>query len=541
MTPTLAQLFAVAFALSAVGLLALVAAITRKQFGAQGAQVPFLENENDWMEDPVVSPSLQRVRGSTPAAPDPEALRAREEADLSTRSPVLAFIISATFWLVLGSVFGLIVSLKFHFPDWLSGSELFTFGRLRPLHLDTVAYGWLSMAGIGIAMWILPRVLKTRLRGGIFATLGAGVWNLGMVLGTAALFEGWTDGLEWLEYPWPIDFLFVLAGALAAVPLLMTIPYKKVDHLYVSALYIIGALVWFPILFFFANLPGLHYGVEHALVNWWFAHNVLGLWFTPLGLAAAYYLIPKIVGRPIYSYQLSLLGFWALALFYSQVGVHHLIGGPVPTWVVTLSIVTSVAMIIPVFAVAVNHHMTVVGRFQALRYSPTLRFIVLGAVMYTMASFQGSLHSLRSLNTLTHFTHYTIAHAHLGAYGFASIVYFGAIYFLIPRVTGYEWPWRKMVDVHFGLIAGGFFIYFVTLSIGGLLQGYAMLDAEQTFQDSVEAAAPWLWGRTLGGSMMVAGHLVFASHLVAVLVRVFRSRGIPRSLPVSAPATGVSP
>ena len=126
MTPTLAQLFAVAFALSAVGLLALVAAITRKQFGAQGAQVPFLENENDWMEDPVVSPSLQRVRGSTPAAPDPEALRAREEADLSTRSPVLAFIISATFWLVLGSVFGLIVSLKFHFPDWLSGSELFT-------------------------------------------------------------------------------------------------------------------------------------------------------------------------------------------------------------------------------------------------------------------------------------------------------------------------------------------------------------------------------------------------------------------------------
>jgi cytochrome c oxidase cbb3-type subunit 1 len=519
MNATIGWLFAITFVIAALGLVALVVAIAKRQFGAGGAHIPFADGEQGWVEDPVATPRLQTVMGATPHRPDPAQLAAREIADRSTRGPVLAFLWSAVFWLVVGSVFGLIVSLKFHYPDWLTDQGWLTFGRLRPLHLNTVAYGWLSMAGMAVALWLLPRTLRTPLRDARFATAGAVVWNLGMVLATGALFAGWTDGLEWLEYPWQLDGLFVVGGALAAVPLFRTIPDRKVDHLYVSALYSIGALVWFPILFLVANAPGLHFGVEHALVNWWFAHNVLGLWFTPLGLAAAYYLIPKIVGRPIYSYQLSLLGFWSLALFYSQVGVHHLIGGPVPGWVVTLSIVTSVSMVIPVFAVAVNHHLTVLGRFRALRHSPVLRFIVLGAMLYTAASFQGSMESLRSVNTLTHFTHYTVAHAHLGAYGFASIVFFGATYFLMPRVTGVEWPWRRLVDVHFALVAFGFAIYFVTLTIGGVVQGMAMLDAEQPFMASVAAAAPWLWGRTLGGTLMTLGHFVFAAHTAEVARR----------------------
>lgn len=524
MTPTIAWLFAVSFVVATLGLLALVGAIAQRQFGAAGAHVPFLDNELGWAEDPVAGPRLQTVLGASPRAPDPRELADREAADASTRLPVLAFVLSAAFWLVVGSVFGLIVSIKFHWPDLWTDAAWQGFGRLRPLHLNTVAYGWLSMVGMGVALWLLPRVLRTRLRGGIWAVTGAAVWNVGMVTGTLALFMGWTDGLEWLEYPWQLDALFVLGGALAAVPLLQTLPRRRVDHLYISALYIIGALVWFPILFAVANLPGVHSGVEHALVNWWFAHNVLGLWFTPLALAAAYYLIPKIIGRPIYSYQLSLLGFWSLALFYSQVGVHHLIGGPVPGWVATLSIVTSVSMVLPVTAVAVNHHLTVFGRFRALRHSPVLRFVVLGAMMYTAASFQGSLQSLRSVNTLSHFTHATVAHAHLGAYGFASLVFFGATYFLLPRVTGVEWPWRRAVDLHFGLVALGFFVYFTTLTIGGLLQGAAMLDAAQPFQASVEAAAPWLWGRSLGGLLMTLGHVVYAVHIGALVLRFLRAR-----------------
>jgi len=525
MTPTIAQLLAVSFTVAVLGLLALVWAIARAQFSDldKGARVIFRPGEEGRVEDPTADiGSLQRSVASTTASTvSDEELRQRSVSDASSRWPVLVFAGSSVVWLLVGSVAGLVASLKFNYPDWLVEQPALTFGRIRPIHLNVVAYGWLSMAGIGTALWLLPRTLRTPLRGGAFAVAGGIIWNIGMVLGTAALFAGWSDGIEWLEFPWQLDGLFVVAGALAGVPLLLTLRKRNVEHLYVSTWYVSAALVWFPLLFLVANFPGIHFGVEHALVNWWFAHNVLGLWFTPLALAAAYYLIPKIVGRPIYSYQLSLLGFWALALFYSQVGVHHLIGGPVPTWVVTLSIVTSVAMVVPVVAVAVNHHLTVAGRFRALRHSPVLRFVVAGAMMYTLVSLQGSLTSLRSVNTLTHFTHYTVAHAHAGAYGFASFIFFGAMYFYLPRLTGTEWPSKRLIDVHFGLIMLGFGVYFVFLSIGGLLQGAAMLDESIPFIESVEVTKPYLLARTIGGSLMTLGHVIFALHCL-VLVSPYR-------------------
>jgi len=284
----------------------------------------------------------------------------------------------------------------------------------------------------------------------------------------------------------------------------------------VSVWYIAAGLLWFPVLFLIANIPGLHFGVQQATMNWWFGHNVLGLWFTPIGLAAAYYFIPKVLGKPIHSYNLSLLGFWSLAFFYSQVGGHHLIGGPVPTWLITISIVQSVMMVVPVFAVAVNQHMTVLGNFRALIYSPTLRFIVLGAMMYTAASVQGSMEALRSVNTVTHFTHYTVAHAHLGLYGFFSMVMFGSIYFIMPRVMNWEWPYPRLISLHFWLVLIGFAIYFVWLTIGGWLQGLAMLDEKVPFMASVALTIPYLQARSIGGALMTLGHLVFAAHFFAM-------------------------
>jgi cytochrome c oxidase cbb3-type subunit 1 len=254
------------------------------------------------------------------------------------------------------------------------------------------------------------------------------------------------------------------------------------------------------------------------MLNWWYAHNVLGLWMTPLGLAAAYYMIPKIVGAPIYSYGLSLIGFWALALFYSQVGLHHLIGGPVPTWAVTLSIVHSVMMVIPVLSVAVNHHMTVARHWRLLMYSPTLRFVTVGAMLYTAASVQGSLEALRSVNAVTHFTHYTVAHAHLGAYGFFAFVMFGSVYFIMPRVTGREWPYPRAIAAHFWLVFAGFVVYFWPLTIGGWLQGLAMLDPERPFMESVLITQPYLVARSVGGSLMTLGHFVFVAHALLILL-----------------------
>jgi cytochrome c oxidase cbb3-type subunit 1 len=425
----------------------------------------------------------------------------------------------AVIWLVLASFAGLISSIKLHAPDWLVQYAWLTFGRIRPIHLNLIGYGWASMAGIGVSMWLIPRLLKTELVGAKYALLGGAVWNIGVLVGLVAIGMGYSQGLEWLEFPWQVGILLVIGGALVGFPLWLTLMQRKVAHLYVSVWYIGAGLLWFPILYLIANWPGLHFGVQQATMNWWFGHNVLGLWFTPLGLAAAYYFIPKVLGRPIYSYNLSLLGFWSLAFFYSQVGGHHLIGGPVPSWLITVSIVQSMMMLIPVIAVGINQYMTMWGNSRALLYSPTLRFIALGAVMYTAASVQGSFEALRSVNTITHFTHVTVAHAHLGMYGFFTLVMFGSIYFIMPRVVQWEWPYPAMISAHFWLVALGFAVYFISLTTGGWLQGLAMLDAKAPFMQSVAVTIPYLEGRSIGGAMMTLGHLVFATHFFMMIFK----------------------
>ncbi len=376
--PTVAFLITASFLISFGGMCALVWAIANNQFrmGQGAARTIFAPGEEGEGEDPASTGGEVAERGGA----DEQALAERDQADRSTRVPVLTFLASAVVWLVVGSLYGLIASLKMHWPELLADLPALTFGRIRPMHLNAVAYGWAAMAGIGAAVWLLPRLFKTSLVGGAYATTGAVIWNIAMAAGLIAIGAGYSDGMEWLEIPWQIDLLFVLGGGFCAVPLLLTVQRRRVEHLYVTSWYLMAALVWFPLLFTIANLPGAFPGVSGATVNWWFAHNVLGLWVTPIGIGIAYYMIPKILGRPILSYRLSLLGFWALALFYSQVGLHHLIGGPVPTWAVTLSIVQSVMMAIPVITVAINHHGTMWGHFHRLADSPTLRFVWLGSL-----------------------------------------------------------------------------------------------------------------------------------------------------------------
>jgi cytochrome c oxidase cbb3-type subunit 1 len=206
-------------------------------------------------------------------------------------------------------------------------------------------------------------------------------------------------------------------------------------------------------------------------------------------------------------------------MFYSQVGIHHIIGSPIPAWLVTVSVVQSVMMIVPVFAVAINQHMTVLGHFAALKHSPTLRFVVLGAMLYTLVSLQGTLEALPYFNRVTHFTQYTIAHAHLGVYGFFSMVMFGSIYFLMPRVAEREWPYPRLITLHFWLVTIGLGVYFVSLTVGGLLQGLAMLDPARPFLDSLTVTLPYLTARSVGGTLMTLGHFIFAYHFLALILK----------------------
>ena len=446
-------------------------------------------------------------------------LDARITADKSSALPTFIFLSCAVVWLIVLSTAGLISSIKLHEPDWLTEYAWLTFGRVRTIHLNAMAYGWAPMAALGIGIWMLPRLLKTSLIGGRFAILGCILWNAGLIAGLGAIAVGINDGLEWLEIPWQIDILIVAGGALIGLPLIFTLQNRTVEHLYVSVWYLSAALFWFPVLLFVAKFPGVHFGIQQATMNWWFGHNVLGLFYTPMALATIYYFLPKVIGRPVQSYNLSLIGFWALAFFYGQVGGHHLIGGPVPSWLITLSIVQSMLMLVPVIAFSINQHQTMRGHWRALRFSPTLRFMVLGGMMYTLSSIQGSMQALRSVNTITHFTHFTVAHAHLGLYAFVTLVFFGAIYFVMPRVMDWEWPYPKLIALHFWLVVTGFAIYFVSLSIGGWLQGQYMLDATRPFMDSVAVTLPYLKARSVGGALMVLGHLVFAVHYVLMALK----------------------
>src|SRR5690606_2868331 len=525
------------FVLSVTGLFVFIWSLRHHLFddNPAAANVIFSEGEIGKVEEPSATAAQQKALQQavdathTSLAPADEALARQEladriQADRSSAWVVFVFLSCAIVWLVFASVAGLISSYKLHEPDFLTQYAWLTFGRMRTLHLNAVAYGWAPMAAFGVAMWTLPRLLKSELMGGRFALLGCMLWNAALIAGLGSIAAGFNDGLEWLEIPWQIDILFVVGGALIGLPLVFTLQNRKVKHLYVSIWYMGAALFWFPVLFLVGNLPSVHFGVEEATMNWWFGHNVLGLFYTPVALASVYYFLPKIIGRPIQSYNLSLLGFWALAFFYGQVGGHHLVGGPVPSWLVTLSIVQSMMMIVPVLAFSVNQHLTMRHHFKTLIYSPTLRFIVLGGMMYTLSSVQGSFEALRSINTVTHFTHFTVAHAHLGLYGFFSLVMFGAIYFVMPRVMSWEWPYPRLIALHFWLVVVGFSVYFVGLTIGGWLQGIAMLDATRPFMDSVRLTIPYLESRTVGGAIMTLGHIVFAFHFVTMALRYGRKR-----------------
>ena len=517
-----------AFVLSIIGLFVFIWSMRHGLLveNPRAASIIFARGEIGKVDDPALGGAAQSSMqaaavepGAAAQAADPDELSDRVGADTSTAFPVFMFVAFACMWLLIGSAAGLVSSIKLHEPDWLVSQAWTTFGRMRTVHLTAVLYGWITNAALGMILWVLPRLLRARLAGGIWAMLGGALINTGIAGGIGAVATGWSDGMEYLESPWQFAIFIFVGFAFVILPVLFTLVNRKVESLYVSVWYMVAALLWIALLFLVGKLPGVHTGVQQATTNWWYGHNVLGLWFTPVSVGAIYYFLPKIIGRPIRSYNLSLLGFWTLAFFYAQVGGHHLIGGPVPGWLTTLSIVQSVMMVIPVVAFSINMGTTMKGRMHLARYSPTLRFMMFGGLMYLASSLQGSYEALRSVNQVTHFTHYTVGHAHLGAYGFVTMVLFGAVYFMMPRVLNWEWPYPRLITLHFWLAAIGISVYFVGLTIGGWLQGLAMLDASRPFMDSVTLTVPYLVSRTVGGSLMVLSHVLFVGHFLAMALR----------------------
>jgi cytochrome c oxidase cbb3-type subunit 1 len=444
----------------------------------------------------------------------------RIRIDVSCRRTVIWYYASAVTWLLAGTVAALISSVKLHNPAFLGSFEWLTFGRIRTVHLNAMAYGWSAMAGLGTTLWLEARLCKVQLPYRTLLPATAILWNLTMIWGIYEIFAGHSTSVEWLEFPPQVLAFFGFALLVIFWVSLKMFRERLAVHTYVSQWYMFGATVWFPILYSSAVLlptTGLVGGAAWATANWWYAHNVLGLFITPMGLATIYYLIPKVTGSPIYSYHLSLLGFWTIALFYSWAGTHHLVGGPLPAWIITVGIVGSMMMLVPVTTVAINHHMTTWGHFRLLKTSPTLRFVVFGAMSYTAVSVQGCFEALRSVSRVAHFTHYTVAHAHLGMYAFFTMTMFGAMYYVLPRLTHNEWSSAPLIKVHFWTCALGVLAYFVDLSWAGWQQGLMMNNALIPFLKIVEYTKPYLVARSVAGSFMATGHLVFAFLMYKIL------------------------
>ncbi|MBA3272609.1 MAG: cbb3-type cytochrome c oxidase subunit I, partial [Chthoniobacterales bacterium] len=320
--------------------------------------------------------------------------------------------------------------------------------------------------------------------------------------------------------------------------------FRREGHIYVTQWYLLAAFLWFPWLYGATQvmlfvLPVQ--GVMQAAVNSWFANNFLFLWLGSIGLGTAYYMIPKVIGRPVYSYHLAAIGFWTYAFFASWTGMQRLVDGPFPAWMVTASISASIFMMIPVVTVGLNHHMTMRGSFRLMRYSPTLRFTVFGAIGFTAFCVIGMLISLRSLAHIVSFTEAGEAYSQLGLYAFFSMVMFGSMYYIVPRLVGREWRYASLIKLHFWSSTYGIGLLVVMLLVGGFVQGKAMEDASLSFSESTLSILPYLRSRSLASVLLMIAHFVFAFHYGMMLFGLGRTSSVPTFLnPQSQEGTGTA-
>src|ERR1044071_8346634 len=477
-------------------------------------------------EIPLKDPAVSAAAGDT------EQLE-RAYIDASTRVPVLMFYTSAIVWLIVGTVLAMVCSLKSHAPDLLGNISFLTWGRLRPAHVNMMVYGWASMAGMGTAVWLMARLCRARLRFPLLLAAGGAFWNVGVVVGVGAILLGDSTGFQWLEFPRYVAVMLFVAYTLMLSWAVLMFRFRRGDQIYITQWYLLGAFLWFPWLYAAAQIMLFVIpvqGVMQAAVTWWYANNLLFLWFGAIGLGTAYYMIPKVIGRPIYSYHLAAIGFWTYALFASWTGMQRLIDGPFPAWMITASIAATILTIIPVATVGLNHHMTMRGYFGLLRYSPTLRFTVFGVVAYTVFSLFGVLLSLRSTSRYLHFTQASIAYSHLGLYAFFTMVIFGSMYYIVPRLVGREWRYATLIKVHFWSSVYGVGLMTLMLFAAGLAEGSALDNPSMTFMESLNYVPMYLRGRSLSGVLLTISHFVFAFHFGLMLFGLGRTASVPTFL-----------
>lgn len=440
---------------------------------------------------------------STSKSPERDT-RWRFSADRSANLASTLFIASGIMWLLLSTLLVLIAQFKLLNPDWLSGWRWLTYGRVYPMAQDAFVYGWLSMAGMGILIWLWARLMQTNIKAQLLLVSSAMLWNLGVAVGVLGLLTGFSRGVEWLDMPLLSYVILLLALPPLVQSMYHTAKSCTCSEFYISSWYLGAAAMWFLLLLASTLLPA-QAGIAGATYAAWFGHNLIGLWVLPVALGTGYYLVPKLTGRPVYSQHLANFGFWTFALFMCWSSADQLIGSPSPQWLAVISIAFSFMMLIPVSVITVNLLLSFKGYDRSAAADASSRFVFFAVVSFALYGLLDALHPLRWWNEITQFTLFESAHVQLGIYAFASMMAFGAIYFMMPRLSNRAWAKPALINVHYLLSAIGIGLFVIAYWFGGVLQGTALMDASTPTQDAISSL--WLWLGVLGMLFIAAGHL----------------------------------
>jgi cytochrome c oxidase cbb3-type subunit 1 len=441
---------------------------------------------------------------------------------------VRQFSIMTVVWGIVGMLVGVIIAAQLAWPALNFDLPWLTYSRLRPLHTNAVIFAFGGSALFATSYYIVQRTCHTKLFAPALAAFTFWGWQLVILLAAVTLPLGFSTAKEYAELEWPIDVLITLVWVSYAIVFFGTIVKRKVKHIYVAN-WFLGAFILTVAILHLGNSAALpvsltgmksysaYAGVQDAMIQWWYGHNAVGFFLTAGFLGMMYYFMPKAAGRPVYSYRLSVVHFWALAFTYIWAGPHHLHYTALPDWTQSLGMIMSLILLAPSWGGMINGIMTLSGAWHKLRTDPILKFLVVSISFYGMSTFEGPMMSIKTVNALSHYTDWTIGHVHSGALGWVAMISVGSMYFLIPRLFGKTQMYSvRLIETHFWISTLGVVLYIASMWISGVMQGL-MWRATNTdgtltysFIETVAAMHPFYVARTVGGLIFLLGMFLMA-------------------------------
>jgi cytochrome c oxidase cbb3-type subunit 1 len=443
---------------------------------------------------------------------------------------VKKFAVMSLVWAVIGMIAGLYIASELAWPFMNLDTAFITFGRLRPVHTTSVVFGFAGSALFATSYYIVQRTCQVRLISDGMASFTFWAWQAVVLLAGVSYMLGYSQGREYAEMEWPIDILIEVIWIVYMNLFVGTVMRRKQPHIYVANWFFMAFILATALLHTFNNLAvpvslfsmksySLFAGTQDAMVQWWYGHNMIGFFLTAAFLGMMYYFVPKQAGRPIYSYRLSIVHFWALSFMYMWVGAHHLHWTALPDWTSSLAAAFSILLLLPSWGGMINGIMTLSGAWDKLRTDPIMRFMIVALSFYGMATFEGPMLALKEVNALSHYTDWTIGHVHSGALGWVAMITFGSLYHMMPKLWDTKMYSKKLIEVHFWLATIGIILYIVAMWISGITQGLMWRSFDQygnlqySFVESVVQAVPFYYMRALGGAFFLSGTLVMVFNM----------------------------